>query len=489
MSSPTLRSVRRPLLTVAVLAILSLIAPLGAHAGAQGAAANQIDDDAPGLAPAIAAWAGSPRGHFTDIEPGVDSLTLSAIMADPDSAQGVSYEVLVDGAVVADGTSPGATAAGRTTRVTETISVAAGVHQVCLRLADRSNPGRTVHCRQATTIPPTRAASSLAATANGVVVSPSGVVVPVVSGSTNNWRVTTPCGNIAALQSGTFIDRARIVIDPGHGGSETGAVSGSLQEKDLNLVVSELVIERFERLGISAQITRTGDYRLPIQTRADIASALAPDVFLSIHHNGGAVRRSSVPGTEVFYSVARPESQRLAAILYEELFEAASQFDANWVSTVNQGASVRLNERGTDLYGIHRFSPDIDSAITEFMYLSNPSEAALLARRDVLDAQADAIVDGVLRWWFTSDAGTSLGRSFTDPTSSGTGGFDACVDPSLTSGTVGSFGLGNLPGATDSSAEVSSLPTTASSTESPLLVPQLSLGSDPAIAVPDTAAE
>lgn len=484
MSSPTLRSVRRPLVTVSLLALLSLIAPLTAQASAQSAAVGQIDEDAPGLAPAITSWAGSPRGHFTNIEPGVGSLSVSAIMTDPDSAQAVSYEVLVDGAVVAEGTSPTPTAPGRTTRITESVTVEAGVHRVCLRLADRTNAGRTVHCRQATTVPPNRAASSLAASANGVVVSPSGVVVPVVSGSTNNWRVTTPCGNIAALQSGTFVDRARIVIDPGHGGSESGAVGGGIQEKDLNLVVSEMVIERFEALGISTQITRTGDYRLPIQTRADIASALAPDLFISVHHNGGAVRPSSVPGTEVFYSVARPESQRLAAILYEELHVAAAQFDANWVSTVNQGASVRLNERGTDLYGIHRFSPEIDSVITEFMYLSNPSEAALLARQDVLDAQADAIVDGVLRWWFTNDSGTSLGRTFTDPSSSGTGGFDACVDPSLTSGSVGSFGIGNLATAGDSASdEVNALSTAPSDADAPLLVPQLSIGSDPAIAV------
>ncbi len=474
MSAPRLLEMQRRHLAAVLLLFGALFA---ANAGP---ASAQIDEESPGLAPAIAQWAGAPRGFFTGIEPGVESLTVSAVTADPDSAQAVSYEILVDGAVVGEGRTATPGGFGRTVPIEETVTVPAGVHEVCLRLADRSNPGRTVNCTMATTTPPNRAESNLEATAQGVVVSPSGVVVPVVGGRTNNWRVTTPCGNTQALSSGTFVERARVVIDPGHGGSESGAVSGSLQEKNLNLVISDLVIDKFEELGISAQITRTGDYRLPIQTRADIASALAPDVFISVHHNGGAVRRSSIPGTEIFYSEVRPESQRLAAILYEEMVAAASQFDADWVSTVNQGASVRLNDSGLDLFGIHRFSPEIDSVITEFMYLSNPSEAALLRRADVQEAQAQSIVDGVLRWWFTEDAGTSLGRRFTDASSSGTGGFDNCVEPSLTSGSVGNFGL-SLPDTGAANQVNAPGGSEAGEAASRLLLPQLSLGVDPAL--------
>ncbi len=476
---PILAPVHRHTLPLTVVVILALIASLSAEAVAQSAPIAQIEDDAPDLAPAIARWAGAPRGHFTNVQPGVSSLQLTAIAADPDSAQAIDFEILVDGTVVDSGRSARPSTFGQTVEVTSSVDVSPGVHQVCLRLADRANPGRTVNCRQVATTPPNRADSSLANSAEGVVVSPSGVVVPVVGGTANDWRVTTPCGNTASLRSGTFIDRARVVIDPGHGGSESGAVSGGLQEKNLNLDVSELVIDKFEALGISAQITRTGDYRVPIQTRADIASALAPDVFISVHHNGGALRRSSVPGTEIFYSEARPDSQRLAAILYEELHTSAAQYDADWVSTVNQGASVRLNERGTDLFGIHRLSPGVDSVITEYMYLSNPSEARLLGRADVLESQAQAIVDGVLRWWFTEDSGTSLGRRFTDPSSSGTGGFDNCDDPSLTGASVGSVGLNNLDQDTDP-GEISSGST---STGSRSLLPQLSLGTDPALAL------
>ena len=246
------------------------------------------------------------------------------------------------------------------------------------------------------------------------------------------WEVLSPCGLDVTVGEGTFIPRARVVVDAGHGGSESGAYGGSgFSEKTLNLDVAERIVAKFNDMGIAAQLTRTSDYRIPIQTRADIATALAPDIFISVHHNGGATRRSSQPGTEVFYATGQPESRRLAAILHEDIVDMLSGFDAAWVSTVNQGASVRLREDRADLYGIHRYSPDINSVITEPFYLSNPSERSLMQRPGMADLEAQTIVDAMLRWWWTTDTGSTIGREFVDSSSSGTGGFDGCVDPRL----------------------------------------------------------
>jgi N-acetylmuramoyl-L-alanine amidase len=273
--------------------------------------------------------------------------------------------------------------------------------------------------------------AATAADATGVLLTPTGVVAPVLATNGEDYTVRTPCGEEATLTEGTFIERARIVVDAGHGGSESGAVGRGITEKHLNLDVAELVVERLEDLGISAQLTRTWDYRLPIKTRADIAAALAPDLFISVHHNGGALRPSSRPGTEVFYAEGIAESQRAARIMYEEMVDALDDYNASWVSTVNEGASLRLREDGADLYGIHRFSEGIPSIITEFVYLSNPSEAALMRQREIQELEADTIVKAVLRWWWTNDQGGTRGREFVDSSSSGTGGFDDCVDPPL----------------------------------------------------------
>jgi len=465
MAPPTLSRVRSRFLGLILLVAMLLGAPAAALA----------QPDSSGLAPAIGPWAGAPKGQITFVSGGDDSLSITGVARDPDSVTAVSYDILVDGEVAVRGVTPRPAGYGRTAEFSETIDVSAGVHDVCLRLNDDRLGARTVHCRQAVTAPPTTVAQSTIDSATGVAITTSGVVVPILGGEPGNLRVLTPCGNEATISEARIVERAQVVIDPGHGGVESGAVGGGLLEKNVNLQVSQVVISKLERLGISAELTRTGDYRVPIQTRADIATALAPDVFLSLHHNGGAVRPSSRPGTEVFYSEARPNSERLARIMYEELNAAAAQFSASWVSTVNEGASLRLREDGRDLYGVHRYSPELDSVITEFLYLSNSSEAALMRRDDVIEAEAQAIVDGILRWWFTDDGGTTRGRVFTDSSSSGTGGFDGCSDPALNSGAAGYAEIQRGEVLALAAENLENPPTTVG------LHPMLGLANDPAI--------
>ncbi len=266
----------------------------------------------------------------------------------------------------------------------------------------------------------------------GVVITPTGIVTPVIeAGVGGSYRVLTPCLNEATV-TGTFVPGTQVVVDPGHGGRESGAVGpNGLVEKEVNLSIARRVKAILEARGYSVVITRTTDVRLPLLYRAEIANALKPDVFVSLHHNGGAVRPQQDPGTETFYQHDSPESRRLAGILYEEISAAMDRFGSNFVGTVRNGANTRLREDGSDLYGIHRFTPDVVSVITEALYLSHRPEAEMLARADVRDAQAVAIVDGIIRFLTTADEGSGYNGSFTDPTSTGTGGTDNCTDPRL----------------------------------------------------------
>ena len=98
------------------------------------------------------------------------------------------------------------------------------------------------------------------------------------------------------------IDTPTIVLDPGHGGDEVGAVgSNGLAEKDLNLAVAQLARDALEEDGEAVVLTRTADYRVTVRMRAAIAAATQARVFVSIHHNGAPRGDSSRPGTEVFY--------------------------------------------------------------------------------------------------------------------------------------------------------------------------------------------
>ena len=83
-----------------------------------------------------------------------------------------------------------------------------------------------------------------------------------------------------------------IVVDAGHGGSDPGAVSGNLQEKNFNLEAARYMYERFRELGIPVVITRDDDSTLTRNERLNIMRSLgtgADVLVLSNHINAGGV--------------------------------------------------------------------------------------------------------------------------------------------------------------------------------------------------------
>ena len=133
----------------------------------------------------------------------------------------------------------------------------------------------------------------------------------------------------------------------------------------------------------------------------------------------------------MFVDGGNPEARRLGGILFEELVDRLSNYEADWVGTWRNGVSTRYNSSGEDLYGIHRYTPGVPSVITEAGYLSNASEEALFVDNDVQWAHGRAIAEGLMRWHRTSDAGSGYLEDFVDDSSSGTGGFTGCEDPAL----------------------------------------------------------
>ena len=77
----------------------------------------------------------------------------------------------------------------------------------------------------------------------------------------------------------------KIVIDPGHGGSETGAVAFGLKEKDINLQISKLLKKELKKRGAKVYITRKRDKLVPLYSRVDFALEKDADILLSIHQN------------------------------------------------------------------------------------------------------------------------------------------------------------------------------------------------------------
>ena len=242
----------------------------------------------------------------------------------------------------------------------------------------------------------------------------------------------------AELGRGFDLADATIVLDPGHGGPyNTGASSPSgLVEKDINLDIARRVRdllsesrsvdwatgEIFSGSDIDAAgwviMTRVGDgddadYEAGLFYRSYLANAANAHAMVAIHNNAGWEVRLEAPGSDVYYQSQIEESRRFAKIMVEELLRSLAPFEADWVGAIETGAKSRLSPRdgNAQYYGILRRS-EMPTVITEGAYLSNASEAELLATAEFRQAYADAVYRALVRFLTTDDVGA--GRD-TDP--------------------------------------------------------------------------
>ena len=279
--------------------------------------------------------------------------------------------------------------------------------------------------------PPPAEAPTETPTGPGVVVTPSGVVVPVLSEQGRGWLVRTPCGRQSTLAAGTRVRQATVVLDPGHGGAEAGARSpGGLAEAAVNLDVARAAQAELERQGVATVLTRTADYEVTLATRADIAKSLSPRALVSIHHNAEPDGPHPGPGTETYYQQASADSKRLAGLVQEEVYKALSAYDVAWVADTDAGAKYRPGARG-DYYAMLRLPAPVTSVLAELAFISNAPEAALLARPDVRAVEGAAVARGILRYLRTSDPGSMFTVPYPRPSPPGDGPPRRCEDPAL----------------------------------------------------------
>jgi N-acetylmuramoyl-L-alanine amidase len=246
------------------------------------------------------------------------------------------------------------------------------------------------------------------------------------------FSVDTPCSNHASV-TGTPVSGANVVLDPGHGGNENGAIGPTgLLEKDVNFAVAQDVKQLLQAQGATVVLSRTDDYNTTIKTRAEIAVDLHPQVFVSIHHNANPDGPSDVPGNETFYQIASADSKRLAGLLWEEITTAFKPYDVAWVAENDHGAKYRPNSGGGDYYGILRDAAGVPTVLSEAAFMSNPPEERLLADPAFRHVEAQAIARAIVRYVSTNDPGSGFVTPYprTGPAGSG-GGPEGCTDPPL----------------------------------------------------------
>ncbi len=268
-------------------------------------------------------------------------------------------------------------------------------------------------------------------------------VVMAVDATDRGWaHVVTPCENRlwVNIADGHIEKTADIVIDPGHGGPEPGAVGpGGLKEKDLNFAVAQMTAEALKAEGITVALARTGDYRQTLGSRVAVATAMDPKAFVSIHHNAAPDEHRASPGTETYYQTGKDvpadrkaASKRLAGLIYEEVFKALSAYQADWAADRDAGTKYRLGDSGNDYYGILRISAigGVVGTLAELAFVTNPTEETLLQRDDVRRVEAAGVARGIVRFLRTNDPGTGFIEPYprTEPAGGG-GGSQGCNDP------------------------------------------------------------
>ncbi|MGF1513156.1 MAG: N-acetylmuramoyl-L-alanine amidase [Elainellaceae cyanobacterium] len=151
----------------------------------------------------------------------------------------------------------------------------------------------------------------------------SRTVLPPTAGSPPPSRPLPPIsqpvppGSLPQIPNGRIL----VVIDPGHGGFDPGAVGiGGLQEKNIVLPVSIQVAQILEEQGISAILTRRVDREIDLEPRVQIAERANATLFVSIHANAISLSRPDVNGIETYYTSG--EGQRFAQIIHSSLLQA-----------------------------------------------------------------------------------------------------------------------------------------------------------------------
>ncbi|MCH9019487.1 MAG: N-acetylmuramoyl-L-alanine amidase [Proteobacteria bacterium] len=223
-------------------------------------------------------------------------------------------------------------------------------------------------------------------------------------------------------------DKPLIVIDPGHGGVDPGAITSGIHEKHITLAVGLELKRQLEATGrYRVALTRNRDIFVRLSRRVEIARDLRAGLFISMHADAIANRR--VRGATV-YTLSEKASDTVAAELaanhnkadiiagvdfsteaYDDdvatiLIDLAQRETLNYSAEFANLVIPELGKEARLLRKTHRFAgfrvlkaPDVPSVLIEMGYLSNLSEAKLLRKRTYQRKLAAAIVRAVKRYF------------------------------------------------------------------------------------------
>ncbi|WP_107970079.1 N-acetylmuramoyl-L-alanine amidase family protein [Campylobacter concisus] len=231
--------------------------------------------------------------------------------------------------------------------------------------------------------------------------------------------VEEPLPTVAA---GKFSRNKTIVIDPGHGGTDPGAVNGKLQEKTAVLGVAKKLGDILKARGYKVYFTRSTDVFINLRSRTKFANDKMADLFVSIHANAApnAAKAKSMHGIETFFlSPARSERSKNAAALENKSdIEEMNYFSQQtFLNVLNREKIIASNKLGIDIQkdilasarkvyaasdGSVREAPFwvlvgalMPAVLVEIGYITHPVEGEKLFNEAYQKALANGIANGI----------------------------------------------------------------------------------------------
>ncbi len=185
---------------------------------------------------------------------------------------------------------------------------------------------------------------------------------------------------VPLVQSASAQSFKKVVIDPGHGGSDSGAIGYGLREKDLTLNISQKVNQNLlNHYDVHTKMTRNSDVYISLKQRTDLANAWGANLFLSIHINAGGGT-----GYEDYThnKNATAEDKKVQAAINKEINKVLE--------------SYKKKNRGQKQANFHVLRESkMTSILLEILFIDNKSDADLLKNERFLEDVAEAISTGV----------------------------------------------------------------------------------------------
>jgi N-acetylmuramoyl-L-alanine amidase len=233
------------------------------------------------------------------------------------------------------------------------------------------------------------------------------------------------------LVSVTPRDRSKkiIVIDPGHGGKDSGAVGNGFMEKEIVLEISKQLSEKLRAQGYTVYMTRSSDVFIELKDRTKFANDKEADLFISVHAN--SIPKTSDPskaqGLETYFlSPARSErSMRVAALENSEDMEEMGQYGKlSFLSFLNKEKIIASNKLAIDLQkgmlgSLRKQFPHVhDNSVREapFWVLVGAQMPAVLLEVGYIShpEESTRIADEKYQRWLVEGLMEGIGRYFTN---------------------------------------------------------------------------